>query len=101
MSQLRVLRLRECKSVSASAFAELNAFAALQSLDMYRCFAVSLEGVCCALLLHYHCAAPEMLSPGSTYHHIFNAKGLCWCVLLVMQHESKMQVAWLWQSFHR
>jgi len=50
MTQLRVLRLRECKSVSASAFAEQHAFASLQILDMYRCFAFCLEGAPCCLL---------------------------------------------------
>ena len=56
MSQLRVLSLRECRSVSASAFAEQNAFPSLQSLDMYRCFAFSLEGACCRLpLKHLEC----------------------------------------------
>lgn len=45
--QLRVLSLRECKSVSGAAFAEQQAFASLESLNMNRCFAFCLEGASC------------------------------------------------------
>jgi hypothetical protein len=52
MSQLRVLSLRECKSVSATAFADPQGFAALAKLNMDHCFAFSLEGASHCVVSH-------------------------------------------------
>ena len=91
MSQLRVLCLRECKSVSASAFAEQNAFASLQSLDMYRCFAFSLEGAGCTIVL----------TPSQWTHPSVSFNTIAWLNVFVQWLTNNVvQVAWLWRSFH-